>query len=88
MVNQEKRIEYWNYLTTEKAERPKGVTDKRLEKIKSEILADDQFWFQVIERHGAEFMSPVELYAEERRNRADHSRGNFWSMIREKIFSK
>lgn len=85
MIEQEKRFEFWDYLTNEKTTRPKGVTVTRLEKIKTQIMEDDSFWEDVISRHGADFMSAIEFYAEGRRARSDHSRANFWSMVRERI---
>lgn len=80
----EKRHDYWNYLTGERIQRPRGVTHLRLMTIKKEIINDDDFWFQVITRHGGENLSATEFF---KTNGAaqDHARGNFWSMIREKI---
>ena len=42
----EQRESYWNYLIKENVGRPIGVTQKRLEKIKDEVLADGYFGFK------------------------------------------
>jgi hypothetical protein len=85
MTSREKRIEFWDFLTTEKVQRPRGVTNRRLAKVREKVLANDFFWADVIERHGATHMTAVEFYVEENRARSDHSRSNFWSMVREQI---
>lgn len=87
MIPESKRIEFWDYLLAEKRPRPKGVTTRRLLKVRQEVIADDFFWDDVIYRFGATHVSAREFYGEERRFASDQSRSNFWAMVREKISS-
>lgn len=84
-VSVDKRNEFWDYLLAEKIGRPVGVTPKRLEKVKDVVLANDFLWNDVVLRHGGEGTSPNEFYASDSYN-AQHSRSNFWSMVRETVF--
>jgi hypothetical protein len=89
MSSQIQRVNFWDYLTNENGERPRGITLKRLEKIKDEILADDDFWFQVIERFGAEHEMFGDLfYRRYASPSSEQSRANFWAMVRERISRK
>lgn len=82
-VTQDIRIIYWDHYlsTSHKRERPKGVTDKRLEKIKEFILANDLFW-QESYRHGINGFTPIDFH-KYRPASYLHLKSNFWSMIRE-----
>jgi hypothetical protein len=89
MSSQEQRDNFWGYLIREKGQRPRGVTLKRLEKIKAEIMADDDFWFQVIDRFGGtDFFQGDLFYRRYADARSDQSRSNFWAMIRERLNRK
>lgn len=86
-----KRADFWNFLTSEKGFRPKGITPKRLEAAKPHILLDDYIWEDVIIRHGASEVTAEEFFSgphtDEHRFRQDHARSNFWAMVRERINS-
>lgn len=89
MSSQNQRENFWDYLINEKQYRPYWATKKRLALIKDEILADDYFWFQVIERFGAEgnaFAS--RFYDAHPKANTDGSRANFWGMISERVNRK
>ena len=63
MTEESKRIEYWNFLTSEKNQpRPKGLTIHRLAVIKPLLIAQHDLWSQVIERHGAGTLTAAEFY--------------------------
>jgi hypothetical protein len=50
MITENKRIEFWNFLTTEKFQpRPKGITIQRLAVVKGAIINSDNFWLVVID---------------------------------------
>jgi len=79
-----KRHEYWNHFVarwvTEKVGGGYKVTGPRLQKIKGEIMRDEDFWLDVITRHGGLKVTPekmmqddIEVY--------NHCLGNFWGMI-------
>ena len=81
MIETKKKIEFWNYLTTERNQaRPKGITIQRLAVIKPLALASD-LWLEVIDNHGAENLSAQEFY-----QTADvhsvKSRAAFWEAVR------
>jgi hypothetical protein len=85
MINESKKIEFWNYLTTEKNQpRPKGITVQRLAVIKPAIIGLDELWLDVIERHGAEEREAVEFYRSGD-SRAALSRAQFWEAVRNHI---
>lgn len=80
MISEEKKLDFWNYLTNEKnVVRPRGLTVQRLAVIKPLALASE-IWFDVILRHGAEKGSAREFY-QSNSSAAVHSRANFWSLI-------
>ena len=84
IVSIEKRNEYWNHFITrwaiEHIGGGHGVTGPRLRKIHSEIMVDDDFWADVILRHGGLHNSPenlCKLYEAD----YNHCLGNFWGML-------
>lgn len=91
-VSDEVKEKYWSYYTSPKFKswRGRGVTDKRLEKIKPIIFRDNNFWGDVVTRHGGH-ATPQELEAAwsniPRENETgvsylfEHSIGNFFGMI-------
>jgi len=84
MIEESKKIEFWNFLTTEKNQaRPKGITIQRLAVVKPLAIESDM-WLDVIERHGAEERTAQEFYqsAEEA---STLSRADFWKAVREII---
>ncbi len=80
MITEEKKLEFWNYLTTEKnVVRSRGIIVQRLAVIKP-LALESGIWFDVILRHGAEKSSAREFY-ESKSAAAVHSRAIFWSLI-------
>lgn len=76
-----KKHEYWDYYTSEpfKTYRPRGITDLRLQKIKSVIWGWDYFWDDVVVRHGGLDVKPTQMD----KDTFDHSIGNFYGMMYE-----
>lgn len=88
MSSQNQRENFWDYLTSEKS-KPRWATKKRLEVIKAEILADDDFWFHVIERFGAEYNAfASRFYESHPKEQTEGSRANFWGMVSERVNRK
>lgn len=84
--SKQQRENWWNYLISE-GMRPHGMTFKRLERIRDEVIADDNFWFHVIDRFGGlHDMFGDSFYRRYKSAASEQSRGNFWSMIRERLF--
>jgi len=88
-VSQDQRDVYWNHFVERWAvggwNPGHGVTGAKLRKIKDTIMADDDFWDDVYNRHsGNQFRSPEDM---ERRNQTlyDHCTGNFWGMIYQEL---
>ncbi len=62
MIKESKKIEFWNFLTTEKNQpRPKGITVQRFAVIKPIAIKSD-LWLDVIERQGATERNAQEFY--------------------------
>jgi hypothetical protein len=82
-TSEELKQSYWNYFTDKtKFKRPFGCTDKRLEKIKSEIFNDKSFWDDVVWRHGCEkYTNPEDYKANISSETFEHCLGNFFGMI-------
>ena len=82
MTEESKRIEYWNFLTTEKNQpRPKGLTVHRLAVIKPLLIAQPDLWSQVIELQGAGTRTAAEFYQSGDLS-AIRSRTDFWDAVR------
>lgn len=85
MISESKKIEFWNFLTTEKNQpRPKGITVHRLAMLKPAMLGSDDLWQQVIEDSGAADRSAAEFYESDENSSVD-SRAVFWSAVRRLI---
>lgn len=82
MTEESKRIEYWNFLTSEKNQpRPKGLTVHRLAVIKPLLIAQPDLWSQVIELQGAGTLTAAEFYQSGDLS-AIRSRADFWDAVR------
>jgi hypothetical protein len=82
MTEESKRIEYWNFLTTEKNQpRPKGLTVHRLAVIKPLLISQDDLWSQVIEGHGARALTAAE-FCQSGDLSSVLSRTDFWDAVR------
>ena len=82
MTEESKRIEYWNFLTSEKNQpRPKGLTVHRLAVVKPLLIAQPDLWSRVIELHGAEAITAAEFYQSGEAS-AIRSRAEFWDAVR------
>jgi hypothetical protein len=66
----------WNDLFNAGA-RPKFLTDHRMKKIKTGIWNNEDFWFDLLLRHGLMETSFKELEADVK----NHALGNFWGML-------
>jgi len=85
MTEESKRIEYWNFLTSEKNQpRPKGLTVHRLAAIKPLLIAQPDLWSRVIELHGAAALTAAEFYQSGEVS-AVRSRADFWDAVRDFI---
>ena len=81
MIAEKKRIEYWNFLTTEKNQaRPKGITTQRLALIKPALIGLDEVWAKVIELSGAIDRAAPEFYGS-KEDVAVQSRKDFWAAV-------
>ena len=81
MIEERKKIEFWNFLVTEKNQaRPKGITVQRLAVIKPMAIGSD-LWDEVIEQPGASERSAEEFY-QSQEAAAVKSRTNFWEAVR------
>jgi len=81
MIEESKKIEFWNYLTAEKNQpRPKGITSQRLAVVKPLIIESD-LWFDVIERYNADRLSAREFY-QTADAASNDSRASFWESVR------
>jgi hypothetical protein len=82
MTEESKRIEYWNFLISEKNQpRPKGLTVHRLAVIKPLLIAQLDLWSRVIELYGAEALTAAEFYQSGKVSAA-RSRADFWDAVR------
>ena len=80
MNKEEKKLEYWNHFLTIESFWGYGVTRKRLERIKPMIWDDNDFWFDVLQRHRGVDCSPEEMRDMDKFN-YDHCFGNMAGMI-------
>lgn len=83
-VSKAKRFEYWNHFLArwvlEKVGGGYGITGPRLRKIFPKIMEDDDFWWDIVSRHGGCEKTPEQMELEDQ-NQYDHCWGNFWGMI-------
>jgi hypothetical protein len=82
MILEEKKHEVWDHALT--LPRPHGITQQRLDRIKNIVWTDQQFWQDVIIRHGLDKETPKQLLERDSFT-YDHCFGNFWAMIRHRI---
>jgi len=82
-TSEETKQYYWDWFleNTPKSERPFGMTDKRLEKVRGEIFVDEFFWSDVYHRHGGH--NDLNSFKEENSFVFEHCQGNFFGMIYE-----
>lgn len=82
-VPNDKKSEVWNYMASlPKRERPQGCTDKRLSKVCDHVFVNEDFWDDIVFRHGIQFKT-LEKLKEEDQETYDHCTGNFWGMLME-----
>lgn len=88
-IGQKNRERWWNHFleVTKKSARPNGLTDKRLEKAKEEILEDRDFWFHTLVRFSVMEKTPEEYLALPGAP-YEQLRGQFWSMVRERVLKE
>jgi hypothetical protein len=85
MISENRRLEYWNFLTAEKNQpRPKGITTQRLAVIRPTILDLDEVWLKVIGPVNTDERSASDFY-ESKEPEAIISRTEFWSAVRSLI---
>jgi hypothetical protein len=78
-----KKNEYWNHFVTKmfvEGPRRPGATGARLRKAKALLWDDDDFWFDIVYRHGGEDMTPEAMESWDT-NVYEHCFGNFWGMV-------
>lgn len=81
MIAENKRIEFWNFLTGEKNQpRPKGITIQRLAVIKPTLLTFDELWATVIDQYGASDRTAAEFYGS-KEEQSVRSRADFWTTV-------
>ncbi|HLM62225.1 MAG TPA: hypothetical protein VK308_15580 [Pyrinomonadaceae bacterium] len=84
MIEERKKNEFWNYLTTERNQpRPKGITMQRLAVVKPAAIKSD-FWLDVINAAGATERTAQEFYESADQASTD-SRAKFWKAVQEII---
>lgn len=79
-MKEEKKIEYWNHFLTLENYWSRGVTRKRLERVKSHIWNNNHFWSDVLQRHRGAECSPQEMKAVDEFN-YNHCFANMSAMI-------
>ena len=81
MIEETRKIEFWNFLTTEKNQpRPKGITAQRLAVIKPLVIGSG-IWQQIIEQAAINNQAAAEFY--QSGNAASKlSRTVFWATVR------
>jgi len=88
LVPTTKRLEYWNHFVSRWAVEGVGggyrVTGRRLWKIRDKMLADDDFWQDIVLRHSGLDKTPEQLMAV-MPEVYNHCLGNFWGMIYQEL---
>jgi len=81
MISQNRRLEFWNFLTAEKNQpRPKGITTQRLAVIRPAILDLDEVWMKVIGPDNTGDRSAADFY-ESKAPESVVSRTEFWAAV-------
>lgn len=87
-IPEAKKHQYWNHFierwSLDKVGGGHKVTAPRLKQIKPAIFRDDEFWQDVIVRHGGLDVIPEVMRITDRAS-YDHCLGNFWGMIYETL---
>lgn len=85
-----RRYQYWDHFIASWAcgeiEIGSGVTRAKLKRVKPFIMRDDDFWFDILNRHGGDKVSPYEMMAADKATYA-HCAGNFCGMLYQSIMS-
>lgn len=76
IYNDEEKNKAWDSLVIEKP-KPAMLTQKRLQKLKIQVWDNDDFWSDLLLRHGLRNYSLNELDPFSK----DHTIGNFWGML-------
>lgn len=85
MITQNRRLEFWNFLTAEKNQpRPKGITMQRLAVIRQAILVLDEVWLKIIGPDNPGDRSAADFYGS-KEPESVISRAEFWSAVRKFI---
>lgn len=81
MINNEQKELVWQHmLSLPKSYRGNGLTAKRIEKLKSILWNDKDFWFDIISRHGIKEIGITGLMNDDP-NMYLHCVGNFWGQL-------
>lgn len=82
LVLMRKRREYWNHFVAEAfvTRMPPGVTGPRLRKVRRAILLCDDFWWDIVLRHGGTKLTPEQLRIQDPAQ-YEHCMGNFWGVV-------
>ena len=78
------KLLYWNYFKENKKYWGNGFTQKRLDKIASQVLCDGDFWDDILIRHGGIDFSPNAL-RKFNKDTYDHCMGNMTGMIMQRF---
>lgn len=82
-VAQSKKDMVWQYmLSLPKSHRPQGCTDQRLIRVCALVMNNEDFWSDIVQRHGLVDLSPEELKQQDE-EAYDHCEGNFWGQVME-----
>lgn len=85
MISENRKLEFWNFLTAEKNQpRPKGITTQRLAVIRPLILDLEEVWLKVIGPDNTGERSAADFY-ESKESESVISRTEFWSAVRSLI---
>ncbi len=85
MISENRKLEFWNFLTAEKNQpRPKGITTQRLAVIRPMILELDEVWLKVIGQDNTGDGSAADFYGS-KEPESVISRTEFWSAVRKFI---
>lgn len=85
MISENRKLEFWNFLTAEKNQpRPKGITTQRLAVIRPLILGIEEVWLKVIGPDNTGERSAADFYGS-KEPESVISRTEFWSAVRSLI---
>lgn len=81
------RLQYWDHFLAAWAcgeiEIGSGVTRAKLKKVKPIIMRDSEFWFDILNRHDGNKMTPYEMMKD--KANYEHCLGNFCGMLYQSI---